>query len=219
MASTGRQWRWGYVACAWAAAFAIVHLYWGLGGRAGLDVSAGPALASKRPAWFVVVGLFGVCAALLVGAAVAVLLERSWRWRRLLALLGWTASAILLLRGIGLELLMVTGAVHAGNGITGAQLRWTWLVWNPWFIVGGICFTMASIQFGRRVRDPAAGQVPQESLSCLPAGSLNEIDDRAAVSVRGMGGICGTLSVANSCDDSRSETRDGILVNCIIASQ
>jgi hypothetical protein len=157
MARMGRQRHWGYIAGGWAAAFAIVHLYWGLDGQVGLAASAGPRLASERPAWFVVVGLFGVCVLLLVGVAVAVLLERSWRWPRLLSLLGWTASAILLLRGIGLELLMVTGAVQAGDGITADQFRWTWLVWNPWFIVGGVCFTMASIQFGRRVHQHLAG--------------------------------------------------------------
>jgi hypothetical protein len=53
------------------------------------------------------------------GAGVTFLLARFARWPRRLALLGWTAGVILLLRGAGLQVLMATGVVHAGEGISG----------------------------------------------------------------------------------------------------
>lgn len=151
MAGTRRRWRWGYLACAWALAFAVAHFYWALGGRTGLDVSAGPALSTDRPLWFVLGGLIGVGMLLVVGAGVALMLERSVRWLRLLSLLGWAASAILLIRGVGLELLLAAGVVHAGDGISRDQVAWTWVLWNPWFVLGGVCFALATIGFSRRV--------------------------------------------------------------------
>ncbi|MFE0642351.1 hypothetical protein ACFW2Y_12175 [Streptomyces sp. NPDC058877] len=45
-----------------------LHLSWGLGGDAGLSVFAGP-LATERPLWFVVAGLWGVGGRCLLGAA------------------------------------------------------------------------------------------------------------------------------------------------------
>ena len=51
--------RWGDVATAWATLFAVLHLYWALGGAWGLAESAGPRLAADRPGWFVALGLYG----------------------------------------------------------------------------------------------------------------------------------------------------------------
>jgi len=133
---------WGYLAAGWAVLFAAVHLYWGLGGKTGLDVSAGP-LAQNRPVLFVAVGLFGVAAALLVGAVIAVLLARLDVPPKLLLVIGAAVAWLLLVRGIGLTILMATGVVHAGDGITDGQLNWSYLLWNPWFILGGLCFLLA----------------------------------------------------------------------------
>ena len=148
-----RRWCWGDLACGWALVFAAAHFYWAVGGGVGLDVSAGMALSASRPLWFVLVGLLGVGALLVFGAGVAFLLARSARRPRLLALLGWTAGLILLLRGVGLEVLMAIGVVHAGEGISGGQITWTWLLWNPWFMLGGLCFIAATAQRGRRTAD------------------------------------------------------------------
>ncbi|MFF1651731.1 DUF3995 domain-containing protein [Streptomyces sp. NPDC058240] len=60
----------------WAAAFAGLHFYWAVGGDVGLSISAGP-LATERPLWFVVAGLWGVGALCLLGALLAWLLARS----------------------------------------------------------------------------------------------------------------------------------------------
>ncbi|MFJ5798757.1 DUF3995 domain-containing protein [Streptomyces decoyicus] len=81
--------------------FAGVHFYWAVGGEAGLSISAGP-LATERPLWFVVAGLWGVGVFCLLGALLAWLLALS-RLRGVPALLarwlGWGVSALLLAPG------------------------------------------------------------------------------------------------------------------------
>ncbi|MEV0438721.1 DUF3995 domain-containing protein [Streptomyces spectabilis] len=138
---------WGRIACLWAAAFAGLHFYWAVGGDAGLRVAAGP-LAAERPLWFVAAGLWGVGALCLLGTLLAWLLARPgagvvpalWaRW------LGRGVSALLLVRGIGLEVLLLTGAAHLDSSVSAAQKAWTLALWNPWFIAGGLAFGLATL--------------------------------------------------------------------------
>ncbi|QKW11227.1 DUF3995 domain-containing protein [Streptomyces sp. NA04227] len=148
----------GRIACAWALVFAAAHFYWALGGDAGLSVSAGP-LATERPLWFVLTGLWGVGALCLLGALLAwqlarpdikgVLPARPARW------LGWGVSACLLARGIGLEVLLLTGTAHLDSSVSEAQRAWTLALWNPWFIAGGVAFGLAALRFGRRTGQEA----------------------------------------------------------------
>ncbi|MGA5499329.1 DUF3995 domain-containing protein [Streptomyces cinereoruber] len=142
---------WGRIACGWAVAFAALHFYWGLGGGVGLSVSAGP-LATERPLWFVVVGLWGVGGLCLLGAVLAQLLTRSdlrgtpaavTRW------LGWGVSAVLLARGVVIEVLLLTGSAYADASVSEQQRAWTLTLWNPWFIAGGLAFGLASLRAGR----------------------------------------------------------------------
>ncbi len=67
---------WARIACLWAAAFAGLHFYWAVGGDVGLSISAGP-LATQRPLWFVIAGLWGGGVLCLLGALLAWLLARS----------------------------------------------------------------------------------------------------------------------------------------------
>ena len=117
----------------------------------GLDVSSGERLASERPAWFVAGGLWGVGFLCLIGAAVALGLRRRGvrgrRWR-LLQLLGYGISALLLVRGVLIEVLLLFGVSAVGE-VSAAQKFWTLAVWNPWFILGGVLFGLAARDFGR----------------------------------------------------------------------
>ncbi|WP_251091687.1 DUF3995 domain-containing protein [Streptomyces sp. Caat 7-52] len=150
---------WGRLACLWAIAFAGLHFYWALGGDVGLSVSAGP-LAAERPLWFVVAGLWGVGALCLLGALLAWLLARS-RLRGVPALLarwqGWGVSALLLARGIGVEVLLLTDTTHLSTSVSVGQRAWTLALWNPWFIAGGVAFALAAL---RSRRDIDAGPPP-----------------------------------------------------------
>ncbi|WP_329522445.1 DUF3995 domain-containing protein [Spirillospora sp. NBC_01491] len=142
---------WGRIACAWAVAFAALHFYWALGGSRGLSVSAGP-LAEERPAWFVAVGLWGVGLLCLVGAVLGWLLARPLLRGlagRMAKALGWCVGAVLLMRGIVVEVLLLTDTAGQGMDISPEQRLWTLLLWNPWFLVGGLVFALAARGSGR----------------------------------------------------------------------
>jgi hypothetical protein len=139
--------RWGYVAAGWSAVFAALHLFWGLGGSVGLAESAGRDLATRRPTWFVVLGLFGV-AALLVTAAVlgALLARRAWDgWRRrVLLTVGGCVAAVLVSRAVAVELLLLTDALPPG-AVSASERQWTLALWNPWFLIGGLASAAATL--------------------------------------------------------------------------
>ena len=62
--------RWGVAAAAaamWCGSFACLHLFWALGGSIGLASSAGRDLAGRRPASFVIFGLYGTAVLLGIG--------------------------------------------------------------------------------------------------------------------------------------------------------
>lgn len=157
------SWQWGYVACLWAVVFAGSHFYWALGGSAGLSVSAGEQLATERPLWFVLTGLWGVGALCLVVALLGWLLARSRprgaAWR-ILDYLGWGVSFILLARGIAVEFLLLTNVTDL-DGVSADQRFWTHVLWNPWFFAGGLAFGLAALEARRRNRSSSLQTDPR----------------------------------------------------------
>lgn len=145
---------WGYAAAGWSAAFAALHLFWALGGSVGLAESAGSRLASERPTWFVIGGLYGVAVLLVAATGLGVVLAHGKLAgrQRLLPLLAAGVAAVLLLRAAVVEALLIAD-VDYGNGAVSADQRWWALVlWNPWFLIGGITFCMAAFGVNRPSR-------------------------------------------------------------------
>lgn len=144
--------RWGCLAAAWCVLFTAVHLYWALGGQRGLASSAGTELATHRPLWFVLAGLWGVAAVLLVGAGFNIGLTR-WRFRgtlrRVIIALGLLGGGLLVLRGLLLEVVLTTGIGGVSDAVGSAQTHWGLLLWNPWFMLGGVMVLLATHQFAR----------------------------------------------------------------------
>ena len=139
--------RWGHAAAAWAGLFAALHLFWAAGGAPGLAESAGRELAAERPLWFVAAGLYGVALALVAAAALGVLLARSplpGRAGPLLPLLGAGIAVLLSVRAVGIQALLLTDAGYGGGAVSPAQRWWTLLLWNPWFLFGGLLFGLAA---------------------------------------------------------------------------
>jgi Protein of unknown function (DUF3995) len=145
-----RQRRWGYLAAAWCVLFAVLHMYWAVGGSVGLASSAGADLAARRPWWFVLGGLWAVALMLLVGAGFSIGLTR-WRRRpgRVVAALGWFGGGLLLARGLVLEAALAIRASGLSAAVSGQEVRWSLLLWNPWFVVGGMVMLLATYQFAR----------------------------------------------------------------------
>ncbi len=141
-------------AMAWCAVFAAVHLFWAAGGTAGPASSAGPELAERRPAGFVVFGLFGVAALLLIGIALVMVASGgigSERLSRVAAVVLAVVGVALVIRGVALEVLLATDAGSLRATVGPLESRCSLALWNPWFTIGGLLFLWTAIRV-RRVR-------------------------------------------------------------------
>jgi hypothetical protein len=130
-----------------------LHVFWALGGSAGLASSAGAELAARRPTAFVVLGLWGVAALLLAAAVVvgvAVSAQLSPRLRRILGWLIGAAGLVMVARGVVVELLLITDAGGVRTAVGPEQTRWSLALWNPWFVVGGVLFVWTGCRVVRR---------------------------------------------------------------------
>jgi len=135
-------WAWG--ACAWAVTFGVLHVYWALGGAAGLAESAGSHLAATRPVWFVLGGLWGVAAVCFTGAALVWVLASGVTGGRGVPWLVRVAGAVLVARALAVEVLIATDGSALATSVSPAERHWTLWLWNPWFMLGGALFAAAS---------------------------------------------------------------------------
>lgn len=127
-----------YAAFAWALVFMVPHLYWALGGTAGLgDESIEGVLA--------VINYAGIVLSI-VAAALALALVRPLGAsvsRRLLLVGAWGACVLLSLRGgVGLiqDIAIALGA--SDEGVPALVL-----IFEPLFLIGGILFGLAARQY------------------------------------------------------------------------
>lgn len=123
----------------WSLVFAAPHVYWAVGGRAGLGVQAAAAESALATTPFFIYNLVAV--GLATGGAVLaiVLATRSTgsRLRRPLLFAAGMGSAVLLVRG-GVGLVML--AVSALNGTFDEQTPAVLVAIEPWFLAGGVAF-------------------------------------------------------------------------------
>jgi hypothetical protein len=149
----------GYAAAAWAFLFAATSFYWALGGRIGVetigDVITTPALAGD-PTILAIVWITG--ALKVVTGVAALALVQPWgqrvpRWALLLA--GCGASGLFLLYGAAnlvQDALIVAGLIPTPAGLGMVAARWHLLLWDPWWLLGGSLFALATLAYGRRQR-------------------------------------------------------------------
>jgi hypothetical protein len=138
-----------YAAACWAFVFAGFHVVWAAGWYIGLDpVEAQAAFAIPwKLAYDLVVA--GMC---VVAVPVALALAMPWGQRvprRLLSMLAWTGTGLLVLRAIA-SLIQATYLVFAG--------RFSWRgmgVWEPWFYLGATLFATLTLP---RPQPPRAGR-------------------------------------------------------------
>lgn len=162
----GADWLPAGVTAAYAAAvvgigYAVISLYWALGGSALLSTVGGYAGQTAQQGGALAL-LLALAAALLklVGGLLALALARPWRWRvprRLLLVCSTGASAVLLLYGglnMLLEGLVLADVIHPGGDVNRNELRWYLCVWDLWFFVWGILLALATISYWRRSAHP-----------------------------------------------------------------
>ncbi len=147
----------GYAACAWAFVFAAMSFYWAAGGTAGAD-TIGPTikeLALAREPWFVAV-LWLTGAMKVIAGLLALALVRPWgrpvpHWMLLVA--AWGTGALLVLYGgvnLAVRGLMTIGAMNTPESMHSTAARWHLLLWDPWWLLGGLLFCAAAWHYQRR---------------------------------------------------------------------
>jgi hypothetical protein len=152
--------RLAYAACAWALAFAASGFYWAAGGTVLLDTIGGEIgrRTRARDPDFVAVGWvtngLKVIAAVLVLALVRPFGERLPR-RPIAGLLviGGVLLVVYETAELVQHLLKAVGAIDR-NGLDDTAVYGHLLLWDPWWILGGVLFALAGWR-SRRVRAPA----------------------------------------------------------------
>jgi hypothetical protein len=142
--------------------YALMSLYWALGGRALISTVGGyvEQLARQGGAAPVLVALAAV-AAKVIGGLLALGLVRPWGRvvpRRLLLIASAGASVVLVAWG-GLNVLagalVLTSVIHPAGSVDRSALRWHVAVWDLWFLVWGILLALATVAYWRRTASGA----------------------------------------------------------------
>ena len=163
-------------AAAYAAGFvafgyALVSLYWALGGR-GLVSTIGGYVEqfARRGGILPVLIALAATLAKVAGGLLALALVRPWGRavpRKWLLTGSAVASALLVVYGglnVLLGALVLSGVIHPTGSVDRTALRWHVGVWDLWFLVWGILLAVAAVGYWRRTvsglpRDVAANRV------------------------------------------------------------
>lgn len=146
-----------YAAAAWALMFALPHVYWGAGGRAGLAAAVSVELAADRSTAFQVVN-WSIALFCVAGGSVALASTRDVATRavrRFVRLLLWFGFTLLLLRVIDIVVELAVGLASVDRAPTTARTQflhlapWFGLLWLPWFSLGTVLFGLAALRSGR----------------------------------------------------------------------
>lgn len=148
-----------YAAAIAAFAYALVSLYWAVGGHALVSTVGGYVEQFARQGGAVPV-LVALAAAVVkvAGVLLALALVRPWGRvvpRRWLLISSAGASALLVVYGginVAAGALVLSGVIHPAGGADRTALRWHVGVWDLWFLVWGILLALATVGYWRRTR-------------------------------------------------------------------
>jgi hypothetical protein len=159
-----------YAAAIVAFAYALMSLYWTLGGHALVSTIGGyvEQFARRGGALPVLIALAATLVKV-VGGLLPLALVRPWG--RMVPR-GWLlsgsagASALLVVYGglnVLLGALVLLGVIHPTASVDRTALRWHVGVWDLWFLVWGILLALATVGYWRRTatrarRDEAANR-------------------------------------------------------------
>ena len=136
-----------YAAALWALIFAVFHLIWASGWYVGLNPETARIAFARTPFFVYDLVVAGICA-----FAVPVALALAMPWgrrlpRRLLGFFAWGGTGLLLLRSVGS---VIQGIYLIGTRQFPIEIRG---LWELWFYLGAILFSLATWGFWRH-RDP-----------------------------------------------------------------
>jgi hypothetical protein len=154
----------GYAASAWAFLFAAVSVYWAAGGTAGIETQSASIqeLGEQRDPWFVAV-LWGTGILKAAGGLLGLALVQPWGRlfpRRFLLIAAWGAGLGMAIYG-GLGILVdafrIVGVIPIPEAADLATVLWHILLWDPWWLLGGILFVAAARHSQRPARNRSGG--------------------------------------------------------------
>jgi hypothetical protein len=143
-----------YAAAVVAFAYALISLYWALGGHALISTIGGyvEQFARRGGALPVLVAL-AVTLTKVAGGLLALVrpwgrvVPRGW------LLIGSAGASVLLVYGglnVLLGALVLSGVIHPAGSVDRTALRWHAGVWDLWFLVWGILLALATVGYWRR---------------------------------------------------------------------
>jgi Protein of unknown function (DUF3995) len=146
-----------YAAAVVAFAYALMSLYWALGGHALLSTIGGYVEQfARRGGALPVLAAVAVTLGKVAGGLLALALVRPWgrvvprRW----LLIGSAGASVLLVVYGGLNVLLgglvLSGVIQPSGSVDRTALRWHVGVWDLWFLVWGILLAIATIGYWRR---------------------------------------------------------------------
>lgn len=146
-----------YAAGTAAFAYALMSLYWALGGHALVSTIGGyvEQFARRGGALPVLVALAATLAKV-IGGLLALALVRPWGRvvpRRWLLICSAGASVLLVVYGgtnVLVGSLVLSGVIHSTGSVDRTALRWHVGVWDLWFLVWGILLALATVGYWRR---------------------------------------------------------------------
>lgn len=157
-----------YLATAWAVLFSLVHAYWLLGGTTGLP--AGRRLVDNTP--LLVADIVAIPACVAAAALGWALIARWGRYfpRVLLLAAAWVLGIGLVAHAVPAlpDWVMLASDAKLTSELT-ADDRFSVLVYEPWFIVGGLLFAAAALGFQRRTGRRRRRPEPQPAVEPAPA--------------------------------------------------
>jgi Protein of unknown function (DUF3995) len=153
-----------YAAAIVAFGYALVNLYWAVGGRGLIGTVGGyvEQMARRGGAAVMLLAVVAV-AAKVVGGLIAVALVRPWGRvfrRRWLLFVSAAASLLLIVYGglnVAAGALVLSGVIHPSGSVDRMALRWHVGVWDMWFLVWGILLAVATVSYWRRTASRGAG--------------------------------------------------------------
>jgi len=153
-----------YAAAIVAFAYALVSLYWAVGGRGLVGTVGGYVQQMARRSGAAVVPLaVAAVAAKALGGLIALALVRPWGRvvRRSWLLVVSAAASVLLIVYGGLNVaagaLVLAGVLHPSGSVDRMALRWHAGVWDLWFLVWGILLAVATVSSWRQNTSRRAG--------------------------------------------------------------
>ncbi|MFD7257558.1 DUF3995 domain-containing protein [Streptomyces sp. NPDC059874] len=151
-AATAWQRATGSAACVWMVVFAGFHAYWALGGTYGLP--PGESLVDNTPLF--IIDLIAIPMNL-GGAALALALVQRWGLffpRRLVLCGAWGCALLMVFHALPAMVDLAIFLAGRREGPLEGMDRFSVLIYEPYWMLGGLLFTVLAVAFQRRTRRP-----------------------------------------------------------------